>query len=59
MIWNDPQCPENLALFLPFSCNQRRQRPANVRAGEKWRHFSRCWPAVCSHNVVRLAHDVI
>jgi len=25
MIWNNPSRPENLALFLPFSCNQSLQ----------------------------------
>jgi len=28
MRWSDPQCPENLALFLPFSCNQSPQLSA-------------------------------
>ncbi len=28
MIWNDLLCAENLALFLPFSCNQSLQLSA-------------------------------
>ena len=35
MIWNDPQCPENLALFLPFPCNQSPQPSAyGCKAGD-------------------------
>ena len=35
MIRNDPQCPENLALFLPFSRNQSPQLNADAyKAGD-------------------------
>jgi hypothetical protein len=27
-IWNNASCPKNLALFLPFSCNQSLQLSA-------------------------------
>jgi hypothetical protein len=30
MIWSDFRCPANLALFLPFSCNQSLQLSADA-----------------------------